>query len=158
QAMDGKGTLTVSTGREKGKALLTVEDTGCGIPAGKLGDIFKPFHTTKSQGTGLGLAVAERIVKGHGGPLSAASRPGRRARFAVSLPYAEGWDGEAPASHRRGRPARGDLARLGAQEEGLRGRLRQVRGRGRPEARGSGLRRRPHGPAPGRRGRPGRPR
>jgi signal transduction histidine kinase len=48
--------------------------------------VFTPFFTTKASGTGLGLAVVQRIVDAHGGSVSLQSRPGEGARFAVRLP------------------------------------------------------------------------
>jgi signal transduction histidine kinase len=67
---------------------LSVEDTGCGIPADRLRDIFEPFFTTKprEQGTGLGLSMAREIVQFHGGELSCSSVEGQGTRFTVSLP------------------------------------------------------------------------
>ena len=88
QAMEGKGVLTVETGREGREAFLRVKDTGPGIPKAALASIFKPFHTTKQQGTGLGLAIAERIVKAHGGRIEVESRA-QGAAFAVHLPCVE---------------------------------------------------------------------
>jgi C4-dicarboxylate-specific signal transduction histidine kinase len=67
---------------------LSVEDTGCGIPADRLRDIFEPFFTTKprEQGTGLGLSMAREIVQFHGGELQCSSVEGEGTRFLVSLP------------------------------------------------------------------------
>lgn len=84
QAMAGKGTLSVETGRLGGEAFFRVRDTGPGVPPEKLATIFKAFHTTKQQGTGLGLAIAERIVKAHGGRITVENRGG--AVFTVYLP------------------------------------------------------------------------
>ncbi len=86
QALGGRGKLTVETGRDSEHAFFRVKDTGPGIPAGTLSSIFKPFHTTKPQGTGLGLAVADRIIKAHGGAIEVTSRPGDGACFTVRLP------------------------------------------------------------------------
>jgi two-component system NtrC family sensor kinase len=63
-------------------------DTGAGISPKHRREIFKPFFTTKpaGQGTGLGLAVSERIVSNHGGEIRVTSRPGRGATFTVRLP------------------------------------------------------------------------
>jgi len=88
QALEGKGTLTVETGREPGFAVLRVIDTGPGISADPA-EIFKPFFTTKRQGTGLGLAIADRIVKAHGGRIELESKPGKGAAFTVRLPHSE---------------------------------------------------------------------
>ena len=73
---------------------LSVEDGGCGIPAGDLPHIFEPFYRAESArrlgraGVGLGLAVARRIATAHGGTITADSEPGRGSRFVVRLPRA----------------------------------------------------------------------
>jgi len=89
QALEGKGSLAVETGRAQGLAFFKVRDTGPGIPEPALARIFKPFHTTKPQGTGLGLAIADRIVKAHGGRIEVDSRPGEGTSFTVLLPSIE---------------------------------------------------------------------
>ena len=88
QAIDGNGTITVSTAAEGGEARICIEDTGCGIAAENLGRIFEPFFTTKpaGEGTGLGLAVSSSIVRRHGGRIEVASAVGRGTRFTVRLP------------------------------------------------------------------------
>ena len=55
-------------------------------PAGEEERVFQPFHTTRTQGVGLGLAVARRIVELHGGSLTAANHPEGGAIFTVSIP------------------------------------------------------------------------
>mgnify|MGYP000865070532 FL=1 len=62
------------------------KDTGCGIPAENLTRIFDPFFTTKDAGTGLGLAVAHRIVDAHCGFIEVVSEAGQGAEFSVYLP------------------------------------------------------------------------
>ncbi len=69
-----------------GGAVLTVEDDGPGIAAGDAARVFTPFFTTKPKGTGLGLAVVQRIVDAHGGSVSLQSKPGEGARFVIRLP------------------------------------------------------------------------
>lgn len=69
--------------------LLTVTDTGCGIPPDQLDHIFEPFFTTKEQGTGLGLASAYGVVKQHGGLLHVYSEVDKGTTFKVYLPVAE---------------------------------------------------------------------
>ena len=69
-----------------GQTRFAVTDTGPGIPAGDQPDIFRPFFTTKAKGTGVGLALARQILRGHDGDLLlAASRPGV-TRFEASVP------------------------------------------------------------------------
>jgi len=65
---------------------IVVEDNGCGIPKENLGKIFDPFYTTKSNGTGFGLATAYSILKNHDGYLYAESELGRGTRFFLFLP------------------------------------------------------------------------
>lgn len=95
QAIENKGLITIRTERVKGvrriggpKVRITVTDTGCGIPADKLNQIFDPFYTTKSvkTGTGLGLSIAYDIIKAHGGRISAKSQVGEGTTFTVLLP------------------------------------------------------------------------
>lgn len=86
QAMDGRGALAVETGRDAAHAFFRVRDTGPGLAPEMISKLFKPFQTTKPQGTGLGLAVADRIAKAHGGSVSVDSAPGRGACFTVRLP------------------------------------------------------------------------
>ena len=89
QALGGKGTLTVSSGKSEGSAWFSVADTGPGITEAMRADLFKPFRTTKQQGTGLGLAIADRIVKAHRGDIEIETKPGRGTTFTVRLPRIE---------------------------------------------------------------------
>ena len=75
---------------ERGGALVfTVRDHGPGVPAAERARIFEPFHTTKTRGTGLGLAVASRIVELHGGRIDVLDAGGGGAVFRVTLPRSE---------------------------------------------------------------------
>lgn len=65
---------------------ISVADNGPGIPPAALGKIFHPFFTTKARGTGLGLAVVQKIIVQHGGSVEARNRPGGGAEFIVTLP------------------------------------------------------------------------
>jgi len=86
---DTGGELIVRSGpRDKGQLLVSVSDTGVGLPADKADHIFNAFFTTKSQGSGMGLAISRSIVESHGGTLWAASNPGRGATFHFTLPAA----------------------------------------------------------------------
>ena len=71
---------------ENGQALLTVRDTGPGIAPADLPRIFNLYHTTKPEGTGVGLAVVDQIAAQHGGRASATSEPGHGATFTLELP------------------------------------------------------------------------
>ena len=90
QAMDHKGTLTVGLRQEGGNALVSVSDTGCGIPPELHERIFDAFFTTKpaGEGTGLGLDIVRKIVEKHGGQIRVDSEVGRGSTFTVSLPIA----------------------------------------------------------------------
>ncbi len=83
------GRVGVGASGTGGGVRVTVTDTGPGIDPSVADRMFRPFATTKPTGTGLGLAVARRIVQEHGGSLTAANRPGGGACFTVTLPAAE---------------------------------------------------------------------
>jgi PAS domain S-box-containing protein len=83
------GVLTVKTGRDEGgQVLISVSDTGVGLPAERADEIFNAFFTTKPQGSGMGLAISRSIVESHGGRLWATSHDGRGATFHFTLPTA----------------------------------------------------------------------
>lgn len=85
------GTLTIESQLDSGGALLvSVSDTGVGLPRDQMGKIFDAFFTTKSQGTGMGLSISRSIVESHGGRLWAADNSPRGAIFYLTLPpYAQ---------------------------------------------------------------------
>jgi PAS domain S-box-containing protein len=89
QALGGKGTVSLSSGKGSGFAWFSIADTGPGIPESVRADLFKPFRTTKQQGTGLGLAISDRIVKAHSGRIELETRAGRGTTFTVRLPRIE---------------------------------------------------------------------
>ena len=83
------GVLTVKTARgEWGQVLISVGDTGVGLPAGSADEIFNAFFTTKPQGSGMGLAISRSIVESHGGRLWATPHEGRGTTFHFTLPTA----------------------------------------------------------------------
>jgi signal transduction histidine kinase len=86
-ALDGAGTITITTRRTGGGVIVEIADDGPGIPAEVRSRIFEPFFTTKpvGAGTGLGLDISRRIVLSYRGTLTVRSRPGRTA-FVVTLP------------------------------------------------------------------------
>jgi C4-dicarboxylate-specific signal transduction histidine kinase len=71
-----------------GQALISIRDTGPGIPADRLERLFEPFFTTKHDGMGMGLSIAHAIIKAHGGKISAETRPSG-AVFHVTLPLSK---------------------------------------------------------------------
>jgi signal transduction histidine kinase len=87
QATDGEGTVRVEIGSREGCATVVVSDTGRGIPAQNLAYIFRPFYTTKGNGTGLGLSLARRIVEEHHGLIEVSSVVGKGSKFTVLLPF-----------------------------------------------------------------------
>ena len=68
--------------------LISVSDTGVGLPADQADRIFNAFFTTKPQGSGMGLAISRSIVESHGGRLWASANDGRGATFHFTLPVA----------------------------------------------------------------------
>jgi len=86
QAMPEGGTLTLAVRTTDGGTEIAVGDTGPGIPAESHEDIFRPFYTTRTKGTGLGLPVARGLVLAMGGRLTLDSALGSGARFTVTLP------------------------------------------------------------------------
>jgi signal transduction histidine kinase len=89
EAMPEGGTLTLRTRRiesDEGDAVaITIRDTGPGIRREDMKNIFKPFFTTKERGVGLGLAICQRIMRGHGGHIRAKSLPGRGSIFIIRV-------------------------------------------------------------------------
>jgi len=84
---DAGGELVVKSElTDAGYVLISVSDTGVGLPKENAGHIFEAFFTTKSQGSGMGLAISRSIVESHGGRLWATGNPGRGATFYVQLP------------------------------------------------------------------------
>jgi PAS domain S-box-containing protein len=81
------GVLTVKSQRDgDNRLLVAVSDTGVGLPAEKADQIFDAFFTTKTQGSGMGLAISRSIVESHGGRLWAIANDGRGATFYFILP------------------------------------------------------------------------
>ena len=91
-AVGAEGTITLNTRKSGKHVLITIGDTGPGIPASIQSRIFEPFFTTREvgQGTGLGLNLAYNIMQQHGGSLTVASESGQGATFSIRLPIAGG--------------------------------------------------------------------
>ncbi len=80
--------LTIRSQRvEDGQLMISVSDTGIGLPAQQPEQIFSAFFTTKAQGTGMGLPISRSIIESHGGRLWATSNSERGASFHFSLPH-----------------------------------------------------------------------
>src|SRR3989454_537139 len=85
--VDGTRELAIKSQQaENEQVVVTVSDTGVGLPAQQADQIFKAFFTTKSHGTGMGLSISRSIVESHGGPLWAADNSPRGASFHFALP------------------------------------------------------------------------
>jgi PAS domain S-box-containing protein len=87
-AVEGRGSIRVTTALEGERARIEVADTGAGIPAEMLVRIFDPFYTTKEagKGSGLGLAISATLAEALGGALTVESKPGAGSRFRLWLP------------------------------------------------------------------------
>ena len=84
---DTPGELEIKSELDQdGQLLISVSDTGVGLPAEKTGHIFKAFFTTKPQGSGMGLPICRSIIESHGGRLWASGNNGRGATFQFTLP------------------------------------------------------------------------
>ena len=85
--VDGMRQLTINSRRPENEHLLiSVSDTGVGLPPNQTDEIFNAFVTTKLNGTGMGLSISRSIVQAHGGRLWAGDNSPRGARFAFTLP------------------------------------------------------------------------
>ena len=86
EAMEQGGRLEVAAQPQHGRVVLTITDTGCGIPPQHEKDIWDPFFTTKERGMGLGLAIVRGVIERHGGEIRLESHPGQGTRVILSLP------------------------------------------------------------------------
>jgi signal transduction histidine kinase len=86
QAMPNGGSLTVAVSSTNEHVIITVEDTGVGIPRENMPKIFESFFTTKAQGQGLGVSICKKFVEASGGSIEAESEEGQGTTFTVKLP------------------------------------------------------------------------
>ena len=84
----GARDLSISTEQDDSGVLVSVRDTGPGISPAQLERVFEAFYTTKSGGTGMGLAICRSIIDAHGGRLWASANEPRGAVFQFTLPGA----------------------------------------------------------------------
>ena len=86
QAMPKRGKLSIRADSKRDSTIMTVKDTGAGIPRKNLAKLFSPFFTTKAKGQGLGLAVCKRLVEAQGGTITVKSKPRKGTAFTIKLP------------------------------------------------------------------------
>jgi len=86
QAMEDGGILKAETQLADRFVSVIIEDNGPGIDPEKLGAIYEPYHTTKAEGTGLGMMIVQRIMRDHGGEIEINSEPGRGTRLTLRFP------------------------------------------------------------------------
>jgi len=89
-AMPDGGNLIISAKRNGAEALVSISDNGRGMTEEEARNLFVPFFTTKSDGTGLGLAYAQRVINEHGGKIDCATARGKGSTFSIQLPLAVG--------------------------------------------------------------------
>jgi signal transduction histidine kinase len=87
QSMDEGGQLIIkSEAPDPDRVVVSIADTGIGIPEENAGKIFEPLFTTRAKGIGLGMAITKTFVEGHGGTIEVQSEPGKGSTFSVNLP------------------------------------------------------------------------
>jgi two-component system, sporulation sensor kinase E len=89
QAMPNGGLLKISLAEGDRFLSISFKDTGPGIPPEELGSLFEPYHTTKAEGSGLGLMIVQRILRDHGGQIEVHSEPRVGTTFTLYLPRDE---------------------------------------------------------------------
>jgi signal transduction histidine kinase len=85
QAMPGGGELTIQASRDGDAVCLSLIDTGIGMTPEVVAKVFRPFFSTKSTGSGLGLPTARKIVEAHGGSIDVQSEPGKGTKFTIRM-------------------------------------------------------------------------
>lgn len=86
EALNGDGRILLRCRQDQGQALAEVEDNGCGIAPGDQEKIFDPFFSTKASGSGMGLAIARKIIQAHQGTITVESEPGKGTLVKIALP------------------------------------------------------------------------
>ena len=90
QAMSGAGVLNIRTNSTSSYLILEIEDTGKGIPKDEIDRVFDPFYSKSPNGTGLGMAIVQRILNQHNAPFNLDSKVGLGTTFTISFPYSQG--------------------------------------------------------------------
>jgi two-component system sensor histidine kinase HydH len=86
QAINNSGRIEVRATQASGAVQISISDSGPGVPVGKMSAIFEPYYTTKADGSGLGLWIAQQIALAHGGNIQAANAPSGGAVFTLKMP------------------------------------------------------------------------
>ncbi|WP_022849827.1 sensor histidine kinase [Limisalsivibrio acetivorans] len=86
QAIEGEGSITITSAEQGGMYRITFTDSGKGIPSEDISKIFVPYFSKKPDGTGLGLAIVRKIIEEHNGRITAESKEGEYTRFIIELP------------------------------------------------------------------------
>jgi signal transduction histidine kinase len=84
--MEDGGRLTISARGDERGIVIEVSDTGIGIPASEMKNLFKPFYSTKPSGVGLGLTYCKRTVEAHKGSIELESKAGEGTKITISMP------------------------------------------------------------------------
>jgi signal transduction histidine kinase len=95
QAMPAGGRLSVTTRTTAARVQVRITDTGAGMNSEQVQRVFEPFYTTKSQGLGLGMAYAKKVVEQHQGTIRIESRPGAGTTVEIELPAQQPAETEA---------------------------------------------------------------
>jgi signal transduction histidine kinase len=90
EALNGGGEVRVAARQETHWVALTVADTGCGMsPEFVKTLLFRPFHSTKTNGLGIGMFQCKKIIEAHGGSIAVESQPGQGTRFTIRMPLVQ---------------------------------------------------------------------
>ena len=99
QATPSKGTIHIKSFVNEENTLISITDSGKGIPADDIEKLFDPFFTTKDEGTGLGLSISYQLLKAHAGDIEAKNIDGNGSKFTITLPISnKNHGGQTPAS------------------------------------------------------------
>ncbi|MGE5638083.1 MAG: sensor histidine kinase, partial [Chloroflexota bacterium] len=91
------GELTIQTYREQDSIIISIQDTGMGIPENAKAKLFQPLFTTKAKGQGFGLAVCKKLTEAMSGTIAFDSSEGKGTKFTVRLPCRKSTD-ESPSA------------------------------------------------------------
>ncbi|MGD6818366.1 PAS domain S-box protein [Metabacillus sp. 113a] len=94
EAIPNKGTITIGVMQSENKLIISIEDTGIGIPEERIPFLGEPFYSIKEKGTGLGLLICRKILEDHMGDLTIESTPGTGTKVIVTLPASSGTNSE----------------------------------------------------------------